>query len=75
MGQNVNIMDSPLVKVMQEISNVITLYWWSMSHGSKSHRLQGSIGAGTTPGRVLPGKKMAGRMVGTQTLYKGLRNY
>ena len=33
-----------------------------MSHGSKSHRLPGSIGAGTTPGRVLKGKKMAGRM-------------
>ena len=33
-----------------------------MSHGSKHHRLQGSIGAGTTPGRVLPGKKMPGRL-------------
>lgn len=32
-----------------------------MSHGSKNHRLPGSIGAGTTPGRVFPGKKMAGR--------------
>ena len=33
----------------------------SMSHGSKNHRLPGSIGAGTTPGRVYPGKRMAGR--------------
>nr|YP_009397682.1 ribosomal protein L3 [Dipterosiphonia australica]ARW66868.1 ribosomal protein L3 [Dipterosiphonia australica] len=33
-----------------------------MSHGSKNHREPGSIGAGTTPGRVFPGKKMAGRM-------------
>ena len=32
-----------------------------MTHGSKSHRLQGSIGAGTTPSRVYKGKKMAGR--------------
>ncbi|MDA1353012.1 MAG: 50S ribosomal protein L3 [bacterium] len=32
-----------------------------MTHGSKSHRITGSIGAGTTPGRVLKGKKMAGR--------------
>ena len=31
-----------------------------MTHGSKSHRIPGSIGAGTTPGRVLKGKKMAG---------------
>lgn len=33
-----------------------------MTHGSKSHRITGSIGAGTTPGRVLKGKKMAGRL-------------
>jgi large subunit ribosomal protein L3 len=32
-----------------------------MAHGSKHHRLQGSLGAGTTPGRVFPGKKMPGR--------------
>ncbi|MDL5052219.1 50S ribosomal protein L3 [Oscillatoria laete-virens NRMC-F 0139] len=32
-----------------------------MSHGSKNHRLPGSTGAGTTPGRVYPGKRMAGR--------------
>lgn len=28
-----------------------------MTHGSKNHRAPGSIGAGTTPGRVIPGKK------------------
>lgn len=33
-----------------------------MSHGSKHHRLQGSLGAGTDPGRVFPGKKMSGRL-------------
>jgi len=33
-----------------------------MTHGSKNHRLPGSIGAGSTPGRVYPGKKMAGHM-------------
>ncbi|MEO0454979.1 MAG: 50S ribosomal protein L3 [Cyanobacteria bacterium P01_A01_bin.114] len=33
-----------------------------MSHGSKNHRQPGSTGAGTTPGRVYPGKHMAGRM-------------
>lgn len=32
-----------------------------MSHGSKNHRLPGSTGPGTTPGRVFPGKKMAGQ--------------
>lgn len=33
-----------------------------MTHGSKHHRLQGSLGSGTTPGRVFPGKKMPGRL-------------
>lgn len=33
-----------------------------MSHGSRNHRRPGSIGAGTDPGRVFKGKKMAGRM-------------
>jgi large subunit ribosomal protein L3 len=28
-----------------------------MTHGSKNHRAPGAIGMGTTPGRVLPGKK------------------
>ncbi len=37
-----------------------------MSHGSKNHRLPGSVGAGTTPGRVYPGKRMAGRLGGKQ---------
>ncbi len=38
-----------------------------MSHGSKSHRIPGSIGPGTTPGRVLKGKKMA-RNMGNETV-------
>lgn len=33
-----------------------------MAHGSKNHREPGSIGAGTTPSRVIKGKKMAGNM-------------
>lgn len=33
-----------------------------MAHGSKNHRAPGSIGAGTTPGRVIKGKKMPGNM-------------
>ena len=45
----------------------------SMSHGSKNHRLPGSTGAGTTPGRVYPGKKMAGRYGGTQVTIRKLQ--
>ena len=33
-----------------------------MGHGSKNHREPGSIGAGTTPSRVVKGKRMAGNM-------------
>ena len=44
-----------------------------MSHGSKSHRLQGSIGAGTTPGRVFPGKKMSGHLGNTKCTIKSLQ--
>jgi len=44
-----------------------------MSHGSKNHRQPGSIGAGTTPGRVFPGKKMAGRMGHKQVTIKNLQ--
>jgi large subunit ribosomal protein L3 len=43
-----------------------------MSHGSKNHRLPGSTGAGTTPGRIYPGKRMAGRYGGKQTTTRGL---
>ena len=38
-----------------------------MTHGSKNHRAPGSIGMGTSPGRVLPGKKMAGQLGNTKT--------
>lgn len=37
------------------------------AHGSKNHRKPGSIGAGTYPGRVWKGKKMAGQM-GNETV-------
>jgi large subunit ribosomal protein L3 len=43
-----------------------------MSHGSKNHRLPGSTGAGTTPGRIYPGKRMAGRYGGKKTTTRGL---
>jgi large subunit ribosomal protein L3 len=43
------------------------------THGSKNHRLPGSIGAGSTPGRVLPGKKMAGRHGNQIVTIKGVR--
>lgn len=44
-----------------------------MTHGSKNHREPGSIGQGSTPGRVFPGKKMPGRLGGGRVLIRNLR--
>ena len=44
-----------------------------MTHGSKNHRLPGSIGAGSTPGRVYPGKKMAGHLGNTTVTLKNTK--
>ncbi|MDD5593280.1 MAG: 50S ribosomal protein L3 [Candidatus Margulisbacteria bacterium] len=43
-----------------------------MSHGSKSHRIPGSSGSGTTPGRVFKGRKMPGRLGGGMITVKSL---
>ena len=43
-----------------------------MSHGSKSHRIPGSSGSGTTPGRVFKGRKMPGRLGGGMVTSKSL---
>jgi large subunit ribosomal protein L3 len=43
-----------------------------MSHGSKNHRLPGSTGAGTTPGRIYPGKRMAGQYGASQVTTRKL---
>lgn len=52
---------------------------WGFGGGPKTHgqsdrlRAPGSIGAGTSPGRVWKGKKMAGRMGGKRITTAGLR--
>ena len=43
-----------------------------MGHGSKNHRAPGSIGAGTTPSRVVKGKRMAGNMGNERVTVKKL---
>ncbi len=44
------------------------------THGQGDHwRAPGSIGSGTTPGRVYKGKRMAGRLGGETVTIKGLR--
>ena len=44
-----------------------------MTHGSKNHRAPGSIGQGSSPGKVHKGKKMAGRLGGGQSTVKNLK--
>ena len=43
------------------------------SHGSRSHRVPGSIGASATPSRVMKGKKLPGRMGNQRVTVKNLR--
>lgn len=42
------------------------------THGSRSHRIPGSIGTSTFPGRVIKGKKMAGHMGNRRVTIKNL---
>ena len=44
-----------------------------MTHGSKNHRAPGSIGQGTSPGRVFPDKKMPGQLGAKQTTIAKLK--
>ena len=43
------------------------------SHGCRSHRVPGSLGASATPGRVMKGKKLPGRMGNQRVTVKNLR--
>ena len=43
------------------------------THGSRSHRVPGSIGACATPGRVQKGKKMPGRMGNQNVTIKNVK--
>jgi large subunit ribosomal protein L3 len=43
------------------------------SHGSRSHRVPGSIGNSTTPGRVVKGRKLPGRMGFERITVKNLK--
>ena len=71
-GQKVNISGLSIGKGF--IGNIKANHFQrgGMSHGSKHHRLQGSLGAGTSPGRVFPGKKMPKRFGNEQRTIKNL---
>jgi large subunit ribosomal protein L3 len=61
-GQLVNIRGKSIGKGFSGLQKRYNFTRGPMTHGSKNHRAPGSIGMGTTPGRVLPGKKMSGQL-------------
>jgi large subunit ribosomal protein L3 len=61
-GQFVNIRGKSIGKGFSGLQKRHHFTRGPMTHGSKNHRAPGSIGMGTTPGRVLPRKKMAGQL-------------
>jgi large subunit ribosomal protein L3 len=61
-GQFVNVQGKSIGKGFSGLQKRYNFTRGPMTHGSKNHRAPGSIGMGTTPGRVLPGKKMAGHV-------------
>jgi len=71
-GQFVNIRGKSVGKGFAGLQKRHNFTRGPMTHGSKNHRAPGSIGMGTTPGRVLPGKKMAGQLGNKITTIKKL---
>jgi large subunit ribosomal protein L3 len=72
-GQLVNIRGKSIGKGFSGLQKRHNFTRGPMTHGSKNHRAPGSIGMGTTPGRVLPGKKMAGQLGNKITTIKKLK--
>jgi large subunit ribosomal protein L3 len=72
-GQLINIQGKSIGKGFSGLQKRYNFSRGPMTHGSKNHRAPGSIGMGTTPGRVLPGKKMSGQVGNKVTTIKKLK--
>lgn len=72
-GQLINIQGKTIGKGFSGLQKRYNFNRGPMTHGSKNHRAPGSIGMGTTPGRVLPGKKMSGQLGNKVTTIKNLK--
>ena len=72
-GQFINIQGKSIGKGFSGLQKRHNFTRGPMTHGSKNHRAPGSIGMGTTPGRVLPGKKMAGQLGNKVTTVQKLK--
>ena len=73
LGQLVNIKGKTIGKGYSGLQKRHNFSRGPMTHGSKNHREPGSIGMGTTPGRVLPRKKMAGQLGNKITTVRKLK--
>jgi large subunit ribosomal protein L3 len=73
LGQVVNIRGKSIGKGFSGLQKRYNFSRGPMTHGSKNHRAPGSIGMGTSPGRVLPGKKMAGQVGNKVTTIRKLK--
>ena len=71
-GQLVDISGKTIGKGFASTRKRHNFNYGPMTHGSKNHRAPGSIGAGTTPGRVIPTKNMAGRLGAQKQTIKNL---
>jgi len=72
-GQSINVQGKSIGKGFSGLQKRHNFTRGPMTHGSKNHRAPGSIGMGTTPGRVLPGKKMSGQLGNKITTIKNLK--
>ena len=72
-GQLINIRGKSIGKGFSGLQKRYNFARGPMTHGSKNHRAPGSIGMGTTPGRVLPGQTMSGQLGNKVTTIKKLK--
>ena len=72
-GQLINIRGKSVGKGFSGLQKRHNFARGPMTHGSKNHRAPGSIGMGTSPGRVLPRKKMAGQLGNKITTIRKLK--
>ena len=72
-GQFVNVSGKSIGKGFSGLQKRHNFTRGPLTHGSKNHKAPGSIGMGTTPGRVLPGKRMAGQLGNKQITIKKLK--
>ena len=72
-GQFVDIIGTTKGKGFQGVYRKYNFGGLPQSHGSMMHRRTGSIGAGSTPGRVWKNTKMPGRMGGKKVTVQNLK--